>query len=443
MQVKSTRAFFLLIFVGLLLIMSLYLCHLQFLMWSPDTVADYRNMYVGDSDVALHRHPACARVWDNPYKDEDGWKQLYLALRRYRVFHREQLSCLENKTKNAYGNDTLLCKNDVRTLTWACSEAQLCGGIGDQLARIQMSFLLAMATNRVFLIHWNPVNSHTMQYLQPNEINWKFFNTSLGLHTDIRLKRPTTIRKPKHYMSLLSLLLQSEKHITTTQELQVPFKKAYREAMHCKEVKEALHPLGLLDILRPTLGAEPFPHLSGTILRYIFGFDSQVIAEVERTAEALGLLSKSYAALHLRTGFYGTSFEEIGHFNINKIVKDKRKWTDMIECTLNRTNALLESTAALYLASDSYIVKQWAIDTYSNRVRITNLTLLHVAMEQSNHTLTDIKPNERSVYMSAWVDFLLLANSHLLARGISGFSTTAGNFCSLPLSNQICLLVSK
>ena len=387
-------------------------------------------------------HPACTKLWENPYSDEKGWKQFHMVLRRYKEFHSEQLSCLR-RNKSGDVNDTLTCKTPVRTLTWACEKAQFCSGIGDQLGRIQMSFLLALATDRVFVIYWNPEDTHTMQYLQPNEINWKSFNTSLGMHTDIHLKRPTVIRKSKHYTELLSLLQQSEEHMTTSQELQVPFIRAYRGAVSSRPAREVLQSLGLLDILRPELGKAPLPHLSGTILRYLFGFDSQIIEEVTRLEKKLGLFSESYAALHLRTGFYGTDFEEIGSFNPNKIVKDKRKWTHMIECTLNGTNTLLRSTALLYLASDSYTVKQWAAETYSSRVRIANVTLQHVALEESWGERDHIKiETERSGYKDAWVDFLLLAHSHLLARGISGFSTAAGNFCSLPLSQQISLLAS-
>ena len=475
---KLTRGIFLLLTAGLLL--SLYLCHIQLLLvistaterramseyavinyssstcggTTPDlflslkTVEPAQNIVAIDQSPGSHvgisesstgsGHPACPQVWENPHSDKKGWKQFYTALSMYKEFHRKQIHCLKNI------NDTVSCEIPVRTLTWACDKAQLCLGIGDQLARIQMSFLLAMATNRVFIIYWNPENTHTMQYLQPNEINWHAFNASQGMHADTHLKRPAVIRKPKHYTALMSILQQSEPHVTTAQELEVPFIKAYREAMHSKPARDALQSLGLLDILMANLGKTPLPHLSGAILRYLFKFDSRVMAEVEALEKRLGLYSESYTALHLRTGFYGTNFEEIGHFNHKKILKDERNWTDMITCTLNKTNSLLGSTAPVYLASDSYTVKHWALEAHSGRVKIANIPLQHVALEQSwgdsHHTNSSGMEWKRSGYRSAWIDFLLLAHSHLLARGTSGFSSAAGDFCSLPLSQQICVL---
>ena len=67
------------------------------------------------------------------------------------MFHHEQLNCLKHELLYNYG-DGSLCKVPVCILTWVCSDARQCIGIGDQMVQIQMTFLLQMATERVFLI---------------------------------------------------------------------------------------------------------------------------------------------------------------------------------------------------------------------------------------------------------------------------------------------------
>ena len=411
-------------------------------------------------------HPACHGLWRYPDHEDIGWKLFYLSLRRYKKFHNDQLNCLRMEGARKF-NTSSVCKEPVRTLTWACTNVLNCSGIGDQFARIQLTFLLAIATNRVFTIYWNPKDRRTMHYLQPNEINWQFYNKRLGMHTQRDLQQPKIIRKPQDFFALFSLLQQQKKHITTTHELDVPFLRAYRAALGSKQVKLALQPLGILDVLKPQLGKAPVPHLLGAILRYLFKFSSDVMEKVDHIQRSLGLASVPYLAVHLRTGFYGTSFEEIGTFNPRKILKNEDKWTTLMECSIKSANSVLGPTSPIYLATDSYIVKQWAVGEYGSRVRVANMTLQHVAMEiswegnkkskKNNGNIitttaspivkksSSVSPAKHSThgkvtgYEDTWVDFLLLARSHYLARGISGFSTAAGEFCSLPQSRQGCI----
>lgn len=374
------------------------------------------------------RHPACSKVWDNPYSGEEGWTILYRELKRYEMFHRKQINCLKH---GLFHEDRLMCKTPVRTLTWSCNEAQQCSGIGDQMAQIQMTLLLAMSTNRVFFIYWNPEEtSHTMQHLRPHSIDWRspdlmsHSNTSL---TTMAISGGKQSFKTKQYTILLSQLRQTVKHITVSHQFRAPFRTAYRDAG--RRIRQAFRSLGVPMILNR--GNTALPYLQGTILRYLFAFDSGMMEAVEMHKRRLSLFPGPYATLHLRTGFVGGVSEERGKFNWRKIWKDKQQWTDMIECALNNTNRLLGSSAPLYLATDSYTTKQWAKESYGGRVKTADITLEHVALKQS------WQGGEES--RATWIDFLLLAHSQLLAHGLSGFSTIAGSFCSLPVSRQVCL----
>ena len=404
-------------------------------------------------------HSACPIVWSNPYRKDSGWKEFYLSLRRYKKFHKNQLNCLKMEEAGKQ-NTSSVCKEPVRTLTWACTDVQKCKGIGDQFARIQLTLLLAMATNRVFTIYWNPKVKRTMQYLQPNEINWQFYNERLGMHTYRDMIEFESITSSQEFAIFLILLQSHTQHVTTTNELDVPFLKAYRNAMDSKKIQLALQPLGILDMLKPQLGKAPVPHLLGAILRYLFKFSSDVMEKVDHIQRSLGL-RKPYLAVHLRTGFYGRHFEELqsnqSHSH-GKYLKSKTSWKTLMECSIKSANNVLGPTSPIYLATDSYIVKQWAVGEYGSRVRVANMTLQHVAMEISwkdssdDHSVDTATTNTAPLipsksshipdthgYEGTWVDFILLARSFFLAHGTSGFSTAAGEFCSLPQKRQGCI----
>ena len=410
--------------------------------------------------IGLNRS-ACPIVWSNPYRKYKGWKQFYLSLRRYKKFHKKQLNCLKMEVAGKQ-NTSSVCKEPVRTLTWACADVQKCKGIGDQLSRIKLSFVLAMATNRVFTIYWNPKVKRTMQYLQPNAINWQFYNERLGMHTYRDMKETENITSSQDFTAFLLLLQSHTQHVTTTHEIYVHFVRAYKNAIGSEQIKLALQPLGILDMLKPQLGKAPVPHLLGAILRYLFKFSSDVMEKVDHIQRSLGLASVPYLAVHLRTGFYGTSFEELGDRSYKKMLRSRLSWVTLMECSIKNANSVLGPTSPIYLATDSYIVKQWAVGEYGSRVRVANMTLQHVAMEISwedssdDHSSIDTattntvplitngsshssEAQKSSGYEGTWVDFILLAHSHFLAHGISGFSTAAGEFCSLPQTRQGCM----
>lgn len=82
----------------------------------------------------------CPRATFPGETTNNGWPTFRQALERYSKFHKEKLKQLkESETP----------PEDVRTLTWACSQS-LCSGLGDQLYRIQYFFLLAMMSDRIY-----------------------------------------------------------------------------------------------------------------------------------------------------------------------------------------------------------------------------------------------------------------------------------------------------
>ena len=111
------------------------------------------------------------------------------ALEGYKYFHHQQLSVFNHQSLLNSSNPHHLINNSVHTLTWACETPFKCSGLGDQFYRIQFVFLLAIMTERVFIISWDKESQKTMRYLQPNEIDWSFFDGSLGMHTNHDIRR--------------------------------------------------------------------------------------------------------------------------------------------------------------------------------------------------------------------------------------------------------------
>ena len=55
---------------------------------------------------------------------------------------------------------------------------------------------------------------------------------------------------------------------------------------------------------------EPIFQVSHVIFCYLFQFPHALVAEVDKISKSLEIADKKYLAVHLRTGFKGTKYEE-------------------------------------------------------------------------------------------------------------------------------------
>ena len=357
-----------------------------------------------------------------------GWKTFKQALENYKYFHHQQISVLKNQSLLHSSNPHHLFNNSVRTLTWACETPIKCSGLGDQFYRIQLVFLLAIMTERVFIISWDKESQKTMKYLHPNEIDWSFFDRSLGMHTNHDIPR---LVHEEHYAALFRLLNSSKPHIAMTDESYVPFLRGYYKSIHGDpHFMHGFDRLGLGDILSHSSSKnreESVTFIGGEILRYLFKFSPDVISTVTEVEKSLGILhNQHYLAVHIRTGFLGNDFEEVGHFSPYKIYRKHSSWLRTLDCSLKLADRIIGPGSPVYLASDSYVVKELVLERYGGRIRTTNMTLQHIQFIGDKRR--EVKPDG---FIATWVDFLLLARSHVLVHSISGFSSIAGQFCSI------------
>ena len=397
--------------------------------------------------LTAEKLPGCTAIgqYEEPQPSvRTAWVAFKGHMDNYIDFHHHQLQKLKSGDSS------------IRTLTWSCRDPVECCGIGDQLYIIQQALVYAVISNRVLSLHWNPTSYETMKYLKPHKIDWTYFNRSQGMkdfHSRDQYKMGMS-RTAEYYEPFYEQLMGEDRvHLTVNHELQVPFIRGIRMAAESVALNGTLAQFGITTLLIQNSTRMPLEVFSGELLRYLFLFDSRVVEKVDNIQRQLGLLNKPYLAVHIRTGFLGMEQDEgKRRFNSRKAFRNSTDWEKTIACSIRRANHLYGPENPIYLATDSNLVKKLALSKYGGRrVKMVNLTLQHAALTTPKLRGTD-KPSTKfpevtgsdefnttdvlrvsSVdgYMATWVDFLLMARAGALVHSISGFSVTAGQFCSM------------
>ena len=373
-----------------------------------------------------------------------AWSTFKGHMDNYIDFHRQQLQKLKSGDSS------------VRTLTWSCYNPLECCGIGDQLYNIQQALVYAIISNRVLSLHWNPASYETMKYLKPNKIDWTYFNRSQGMkdrHSRDQYRVGMTRTAEYYEPFYVQLMSEDHVHLTVNHELQVPFIRGMRVAAASTTINETLARFGITTLLIENSTRVPLEVFSGELLRYLFLFDSSVVEKVDQIQQQLGMMNKPYLAIHIRTGFLGMEQEEGKRFNSRKAFRNSIDWEKTIACSIRLAGDLYGPEHSIYLATDSNLVKKLALSKYGNRIKMANLTLQHAALTNpklpwikieaahkpstnfpeasSDNMAAAVNISGVDGYMATWVDFLLMARTNALVHSISGFSVTAGQFCSI------------
>ena len=351
----------------------------------------------------------------------DVWKTFRTLLENYTQFHKDGIERLKRGNKS------------VRTLTWSCYEPKSCSGTGDQFSRIKQVFLLALMSRRVFTIYWDSESLKTMHYLQPNKIDWSYFDEDSGMHI-VHDEEVKNLDKGYYNQMYELLMSQNRSHVTMNHELMVPIGRSFSRVLSCKNISSEMARIGMSALWYKDI---PKVFIYGEIIRYLFKFLPEVVNAVDVVQKFLGIHDQPYLGVHIRTGFLGTDFEEEGRFSKKKIYRDTADWESTIKCSIDKATKSLGPNATVFLATDSYLVKQLAAEKYSTRVRQINMTLQHVAYIKQGGEKEQKQEMEFSLrnidgYTATWIDFLLLARSSVLVHSISMFSGLAQQYCSIP-----------
>ena len=324
------------------------------------------------------------------------WKKLTNILEGYKYFHSDHVS-----------------RNTSRVLIWSCYHR--CTGIGDQLQEIAVTLLLSIVSQRVLLLHWEDSYS-MMKFLRPGQINW---SVSALPPRDA----PQTLLTGNN---LVEAILSPTEHVVISKKITVPFWQGYVQLKAVDGMKKLFEEIGLSDILPTRDDRNKVPFVLGLFFRVLFNFSRDLILQLEQTQADLSLKNEQYVAVHLRTGFLGSSEEEV-KITRTKASRSAQTWERAINCSLQLADTKYGVNSPVLLATDSVVVRTWAAQMYGDRIRTTSYKLTHSANSQ---------PREE---VGGWMDFLLLARAGHLVRGSSGFSLSAGALCYTPEIRQCSL----
>ncbi len=407
-----------------------------YLMRHGGKLATQRNSFLSDSEAYKKVCPGNDN-WRKPVSPE--LEIFQDKLDQYAYFHRQQLELIRNGS---------VSPSEVRTLTWSCPDDTYCFGLGDQINRITTAFLLALISDRVFYIYWNPVTMKTMKYLEPHAIRWdqSFWDIEraqslIDIHETRSTERDKDIIKGSVYSMKYT-------HLTLTRE---PQSRVVKTITHLCEgdnkTVQLFHKMGILkNSSRSVEFSIPLDTVISVVIHYLFTFSHQLTDRVDQIQKDVGL-TNPYLGIHLRTGFVGSKYEERVRSK-KKLITDSDLWKSMLKCSTEKANTLFGPTSLIYLATDSYKVKELAKSLYPSRIVTLNMTLQHVGFANIKelkskerdlislaHSYRDSEPSKNSSIkgiggeIGIWIDFLLLARSHASGHTRSCYSTLASRIC--------------
>ena len=326
---------------------------------------------------------------------------------------------------------------EVRTLVWQCHKSQQCGGFSDRMKGISLAMLFAVASNRRLVLDWEMVYERV--YLKPNVINWSddFLSDVLGPqkhHKKVPHMVKFTLYETGHsppYMSMskkqwnnyLKIITGNEHIVVMLTNMEVSLLNMSRTKQ--KWLEDYFVSAGLSQ-----LSDHDLDDILGIVFRYLFQLDNKLLVEYANAKRTLRLTNKPYVGIHLRTGFIGV--KQVSDYGPNhpKFMR-QNKWKEALNCAVRTADKFLGNNSLLFLATDSNLAKEMAIDAYGARFRTLDNYLLHVDLLNTNPSKG--QSTEGSLY--TLIDLLFLAESYVQVRGVSGYAWVAGLICG-PLPNQ-------
>ena len=355
------------------------------------------------------------------------------------IFPKKYKKLLKILAQYAHDHEVMTNRStNTRTLIWWCPANHFCGGLADRLRGIAFALYLAIASHRRLLLYWESTFSESF-YFKPNLIDWtdsyldkflhqrNYLQSSAPYHMFVKADqkypflRSLSIQDWQNYLNIIAG--QSKQHVVIATNLM---------PSHTVKKFPTINQSWLLDLFDLVeLSDHDLDDFTGLAFRYLFKLDSRLLEEVSKAKKALNLKnSLLYTAIHIRTGFSGVLYgSEIYH---RRFLKGKRQWKAALECAISTADKFVGNNSLIFLATDSNVVKEMAVNCYGSRFKTLKNNLVH---SDSIKGRRNVLKMEKEGILLGLVDLILLAESHVLVEGISGFSWLAGTLCR-PLSNE-------
>ena len=337
-----------------------------------------------------------------------------------------------------YADDNQSMSSSHRTLVWQCPADEGCGGLADRFKGMVFAFLLAIFSNRRFVLDWHsPENI----YFKPNVINWMDENLQkilrspndidclpdghvVKFHLYEDSKYPFFVDSEDTVKTYFDLLAGNENIVVMVTNMDIALISQYLRKTK-NWISKGFEKAGLLNLVDHDLD-----DILGLVLRYLFQMNVELSNHLLKARKVLKLTGQPYVGVHLRSGFAGVKHAiEFAH---EKLISDKKKWDLILQCAVTTANKFLGNNSLIFLATDSDIIKEMAVSKYGMRFRTLSNYLVHVGT--MDRKKKPIKEEEEGILFML-VDLLLLAESYVHVRGYSGYGWVSGLLCG-PLPNE-------
>ena len=348
-----------------------------------------------------------------------------IALKNYTVFR-----SLERK------------KLSAKRLLWVCDRG--CGGIADRIRGIAYALMLAMFSRRVLHLDWSPQQGLSeLAFLEPNAIDWHLKqeerekaylqdNHHFYIKTQMVSTKSGVDETPNNLRKLLEATKkESLRWVAVNTNIQPSTLANDTQTVAHQWIKNGMASLSLNKCSVHDLDI----NLVGLAFRYLFKFSSYLLQEVRAARRVLGLEHMGYVGLHVRTGFEGSEQHEKYH---PKLYTKPWQWNESISCAYRYAAQHFANEAPIFLATDSKQVRGMVGSEYRGRIRCLDSPALHVGKLNKLHNKT--KAQVKESFFSVWVELILLAESHSLVRGDSGYAFIAQSLCFMPKERTVCAL---
>lgn len=237
-----------------------------------------------------------------------------------------------------------------------------CGGYGNRIQAITIGLIMAMLTNRVFLLEMTyPVN--LLNYITPNAIQWDVAIVPRSIVTH-DLYGPARIRR--YWSSFVNDILTDGGVELIEFRSNEGFNYFYPEIVKSPEILQRFVSLG-------ADSRTDYAGLYGCTVKFLFNPRPVTTQSVTSQLSSLGLVTGKYVAVHVRTS--------ISSLDCGPRHATANEWKKFLECGI-RTSQLLArklgiDSVPIYLASDEDVVKEYAIQNFGSQVVFSQVKCLY------------------------------------------------------------------
>ena len=339
------------------------------------------------------------------------WMEAYIT------FHNEALQNAHQQNKDTDRNKYLI---------FSCHKS--CSGTGNRQRAIMASFIVAIITNRIFLIDITfPVQLELI--LQPNRIQWNHIPPHLkelkSRHMKLRNKNPPVLDKPSNFVALDRIpVLYIEANSPVNLEHQWRSQEV-RAMLAAHGVGRGMVVPGNLYQQIFCLLYRPSPRLTAAAveLRERLGVGFHVKNEptndtaTSTTTTFTTTTPVSYIAVHARTGGDGVSWKDADRFTTDKLdnlygnaLMVRRGFLQS-----NKNNNDNTTILPIVVVSDDPKAKKILYDKDPTVVRYADTKIIHV--DRSGPGVNDLEGS-----LAVWADVLILAQATCIVKGRGSFS---------------------